>query len=153
GTLLPEDYQKIDIPVLVGVGWWDDQSTMLAWEALQQAQSAQDCRLLIGAWDHAGNIGPRPVLGGIDVSASVMDTVAYIEQFLALHLKGERNALATAPRCRVFLTGENRWDERAGWPHPHAVETPWHLTSAGDARSLRGNGCLVRGVDSVGGSD
>lgn len=152
-TLSLEDYDNIDIPVLIGVGWWDDQETMLAWRALQQAKSANECRLLIGAWDHAGNTLPRPVLGGVDVSASVMDTIGYIEQFLALHLKGERTAIADTPRCRIFLTGENRWDELDQWPHPQAVETPFYLSSGGDARGLRGNGRLARRADSVRVSD
>ena len=153
GGLRPEDYAKIDIPVLVGVGWWDDQDTMVAWQALQRAKSVKDCRLLIGAWDHAGNLTPQSVLGGLDVSASVIDTMAYIEQFLALHLKGQRTAIADAPRCRVFLTGEHRWDSIDCWPHPRAVETPFYLTSRGDARSLRGDGRLVYSADLTHGSD
>jgi len=153
GGLRPEDYQKIDIPVLIGVGWWDDQSTMVAWQALQQAKSAKECRLLIGAWDHAGNWDPQPVLGGLDVSSGVMDTVAYIEQFLALHLKGQQTTVAKLPRCRVFLTGEQRWDEVDHWPDPAAVDTSLYLASDGDARSLRGNGQLLRSVDGAQGSD
>jgi len=151
--LSSHDYTEIDIPVLIGVGWWDDQDTMAAWQALQQAKSARKCRLLIGAWDHAGNLAPRPVLGGLDVSASVMDTVGYIEQFLALHLKGGRTAFAEAPRCKVFVTGENRWEEADHWPHPETVETPLYLTSDGDARSLKGSGRLVSSADLARGSD
>lgn len=153
GTLCNEDYARIDIPVLIGVGWWDDQDTMLTWQSLQQAKSAKDCRLLIGAWDHSGNLAPRPVLGGLDVSAGVIDTIGYIEKFLALHLKGELNALAKAPRCRVFLTGENRWEQLDRWPHSHAVETPMYLASEGDARSLRGDGRLASRADLARGSD
>lgn len=151
--LYPEDYAEIDIPVLIGVGWWDDQNTIAAWRELQRAKSARECRLLIGAWDHNGNFAPRSVLGGLDVAASVMDTIGYIEQFLALHLKGERTALADAPRCRIFLTGENRWEETDHWPHPEAVETPLYLTSHGDARGLKGNGRLMNSADSARGSD
>lgn len=153
GTLSEEEFAEIDIPALVSVGWWDDQQTMQAWQALQRAKSATQCRLLIGAWDHAGNLAPRPVLGGLDVSATVMDTVGYIEQFLALHLKGERTAIADRPRCRVFLTGDNRWDDLDTWPHPQAVETPLYLFSDGDARSLRGSGRLVNKASLTDGHD
>jgi len=152
-TLASADYAQIDIPVLIGVGWWDDQETMLAWQALQSAKSAADCRLLIGAWDHAGNTAPRPVLGGLEVWASVMDTIDYTEQFLALHLKGERKAIADAPRCRVFLTGENRWEALDRWPHPQAMMMPWFLASEGDARGLNGNGRLVRELGSTSDAD
>lgn len=134
----------IDIPVLVGVGWWDDHATMETWCALQKAKSAKDCRLLIGAWDHGGNLAPRPVLGGVDVSASVIDTVAYIEKFLALHLKGEKNEMRMAPRCHVFDTGRQRWDDLEQWPPPGARDVSFYLASGGDARSLRGDGRLER---------
>src|SRR6185437_7951043 len=90
-ALTDEQMTAIDIPVLVAVGWWDDQETMFTWQALQKAKSARDCRLLIGAWDHAGNAAPRPMLGGVDVSESALDVPAYIERFLALHLKNEKN--------------------------------------------------------------
>lgn len=143
-ALTYEQLAAIDIPVLMTVGWWDDQETMLAWRALQRAKSAKACRLLIGAWDHAGNAAPRPVLGGLDVSASALDMPAYIERFLALHLKGERNEMAVASRCHVFETGSNRWIDTDEWPDPEATEVPFYLASEGDARSLRGNGRLIR---------
>lgn len=153
GTLTPAEYENIDIPVLIGVGWWDDQEAMRTWQALQRAPSSEQCRLLIGAWDHAGNVQPRPVLGGLNVAASVMDTIGYIEQFLALHLKAERTTLAEAPRCHVFTTGENRWDDLDQWPHPKAVDTSLYLASDGDARSLRGNGRLITRIDGGAPSD
>lgn len=139
-----EQMAGIDIPVLMTVGWWDDQETMFTWRALQKAKSAKECRLLIGAWDHVGNAAPRPVLGGIDVSASVLDMPAYREKFLALHLKGEENEMAHAPRCHVFQTGSHRWDDSDEWPHPQATDLSFYLASEGDARSLRGNGRLIR---------
>lgn len=153
GTLAPSDFAEIDIPVLVVAGWWDDQETMLAWQCLQRARSAPRCRLLIGAWDHAGNTAPRAELGGLDVSASVMDTIGYVEEFLALHLKGERKPIAGTPRCRLFVTGENRWDYLSDWPDPSAVPTVLYLASDGDARSLKGNGRLVSEAGETADSD
>jgi putative CocE/NonD family hydrolase len=152
-TLSPAEFAKIDIPVLIGVGWWDDQNAMLTWEALQGATSSKDCRLLIGAWDHGGNTAPRATLGGIDVSASVMDTIGYVEQFLALHLKGERSGLADSPRCRLFLTGANCWEEMDRWPPPRTAWQSYYLASQGDARSLRGNGRLASERAAFEGSD
>lgn len=153
GALALDDFARIDIPVFIAAGWWDDQQTLCAWQAVQRAKSARHCRLLIGAWDHAGNMAPRPVLGGVDMSASVTDTIGLAEQFLAVHLKGERNSLASAPRCRVFMTGANRWDELDVWPPPQAVEQSLFLASGGDARGLHGNGRLVSESDGIRGSD
>ena len=152
-SLSDEDFSRIDIPVLIGMGWWDDQTTLSTWMALQQAKSAADCRLLIGAWDHAGNLAPRPVIGGVDVSASMMDTVAYIEQFLATHLKGEKNDLSTSPRCRVFDIGKKIWECTSHWPSPQAVPTPLYLSSEGDARGLNSNGKLSTKVPKHSGQD
>lgn len=152
-TLSAKDYADIDIPVFVGVGWWDDQETLCAWEALQQARSAAQCRLLVGAWDHAGNTAPRPVLGGLDVSASMMDTIGYIERFLALHLKHARETTVSMPRCRVFRTGEDQWDELDRWPPPEVIPTPFYLSSHGNARGLAGDGVLTPRLGPTAASD
>jgi putative CocE/NonD family hydrolase len=141
-ALSPEAFATFDIPVLVIVGWWDDQKTMLTWKALQNARSVHDCRLLIGPWGHFGNSAPQPVLGGLDVSPGVIDTVAHVEQFLAVHLKGEHREIADQARCRIFRTGENRWEYLDEWPAPDATPTAWYFGSGGDARTLSGNGTL-----------
>lgn len=141
-ALSEDDFASLDVPILIGVGWWDDQQTMKTWEVLQDFPCAARARLLIGAWDHAGNLLPRPVLGGLDVSPSMIDPIAYIERFLAYHLKGEDNGLENEARCHVFRTGVNRWDDLHQWPHPAARHEAWYLHSAGAAQSLRGDGHL-----------
>jgi putative CocE/NonD family hydrolase len=125
-ALTAEDWARFEVPALIGVGWWDDQSTMTTWMALRESPAAARSRLLIGAWDHAGNLAPRPTLGGVDVSASVIDTIGYVERFLALHLKGDESAAAELSRCRIFRTGRMRWEELDDWPSP-AVPASWYL--------------------------
>ncbi len=147
------DMAAIDVPVLIGVGWWDDLSTLATWGALQTAKSAKDCRLLVGAWDHGGNYNPRPVLGGLDQSASVMDVVAYIEGFFRAHLKGDDSVLNSMPRCKMFKTGAQEWDELDQWPRPDTKEKTLFLTSDGDARGLSGDGALVETVPNTESSD
>jgi putative CocE/NonD family hydrolase len=129
-VLSGDEWAHLDVPALVGVGWWDDQSTMATWMALKASPGGPRARLLIGAWDHIGNNAPRPVLGGVDVSASAIDTIAYIERFLARHLKdeGEDDLL---PRCRVFRTGAMRWETLDDWPAPGTVASSWHLDARG----------------------
>lgn len=143
-ALSDDDFATLDVPALVAVGWWDDHNTLVTWEALQHAKSSARSRLLIGPWDHAGNAAPRPVLGGLDVSGGVMDTLAYVERFLALHLKGEDDGVGAAPRCRVWRTGAGCWEDLAEWPAPDAAPTSFYLSSGGDARSLHGDGKLTR---------
>lgn len=137
GALSPEQFEAIDIPVLVGVGWWDDQTTIDAWEALQSAGSAADCRLLIGPWDHGGNLAPRPVLGGLDVSAGVMDTIDHIERFLARHLKGEGLGVGSNGRCQVFRTGADVWDHMDSWPDPSLPRQSWWIGGDGTLDTRR----------------
>jgi putative CocE/NonD family hydrolase len=129
-ALTDEDWARFDVPALVGVGWWDDQSTMSTWLALRGSPAAERSRLLIGAWDHAGNLAPRPTLGGLDVSPTVIDTIAYVERFLALHLKGDESAAAGLSRCKIFRTGAMVWEDLDDWPSP-SEPTPWHLGADG----------------------
>ncbi len=127
-VLSAEDWAAFDVPALVGVGWWDDQSTMTTWMALKDSPAGPRSHLLIGAWDHVGNLEPRSELGGFDVSASAIDVIAYAESFLAFHLKGEP---AELPRCRVFRTGLMRWETPEDWPSPDAEPASWHLRAGG----------------------
>jgi uncharacterized protein len=91
------------------------------------------------------------VLGGLDVSESVIDTFDHVERFLAEHLKDDATTDATTDatrdtspsRCRVFRTGRMRWEDLADWPNPAATPTAWYLGSDGDARTLAGNGRLA----------
>jgi putative CocE/NonD family hydrolase len=128
-VLSDADWAGFDVPALISFGWWDDQTTLLNWVALRGSPAERRSRLLIGAWDHAGNLRPRSVLGGLDVSASVIDVLEYIERFLAFYLKD--TATDELPRCRVFRTGLMQWETMDEWPAPEAVPMAWHLDQNG----------------------
>lgn len=130
-ALVEEDWEELRIPVLVTVGWWDDHSTMSNWLALQRSPAGVRSHLLIGAWDHQGNEGPRPTLGGLDVTASAIDTIEYTERFLALHLKPREAAAEPLPRCRIFRTGSMEWEEPREWPAPECRPESWYLSEGG----------------------
>jgi putative CocE/NonD family hydrolase len=130
-VLTDEDWRRFDVPALVGVGWWDDQATMATWVALNGSPAGPKSHLLIGGWDHAGNIAPRPMLGGLDVSASCFDVISYIERFLALNLKGDAAAADDLARCRVFRTGAMEWDSLDDWPSPNTQLGEWYLGADG----------------------
>ncbi|MFF7196131.1 CocE/NonD family hydrolase [Streptomyces sp. NPDC008079] len=142
-VLSDDDWANLDLPVLVTVGWWDDQTTMATWARLARSPAGARAQLLIGAWDHGGNRSPSPVLGGLDVSPSVMDTVGHVERFLARHLRDDDEP-ADAHPCRVFRTGTMRWEDLDEWPSTAVEPTSWYLASGGDARTLSGNGRLTR---------
>jgi putative CocE/NonD family hydrolase len=141
-VLTDEEWARYDVPTLVCVGWWDEQTTIDTWTALQRSQGAADTHLVIGGWDHAGNNAPRPELGGLDVSAGVIDLFGEVERFLAVHLKPGEGAQAP-PRCRMFRTGAMEWDHVEQWPDPSAATRELYLRSGGHAQSLNGDGQLA----------
>lgn len=142
-ALTDEDWAELDIPVLIGVGWWDDQTTLTSWRRVRESPGGENARLLVGAWDHGGNKAPKPMLGGLDVSASAIDTVAHVERFLARHLKDEDAPDAEIGRCRVYRTGADRWEDLGDWPSAPTTPSSFYLTSDGDARTLHGDGRLA----------
>jgi putative CocE/NonD family hydrolase len=125
-----DDWGAYDVPTLISVGWWDDQTTMATWRRLSESPAAADAELLIGGWDHGGNRAPSPVLGGIDVSASVIDTVAHVEQFLRRHLNQDRPA-RSGKSCQVFRTGAMQWEDLDAWPAPATQPLSWFLDRDG----------------------
>lgn len=110
------DPATIDIPTLVVNGLWDDPKTFQWWEQLVAASPAQH-RLLAGVWDHAGNAAPRPILGGIDVSAGILDPVPLWIEFLDTHLKG-MPPQTTPPVVQIARSGSNTWESHDAWPLP-----------------------------------
>lgn len=141
-VLSEQDWADFDTPTLVCVGWWDEQTTINSWMALCRSVGSDKANLLIGAWDHAGNNLPRPVLGGLDVAPSAIDVFTTIEQFLAKHLKPDAGGDELL-RCRVFRTGAMEWDHLAEWPDPAAAPYPLYLRSDGAAQSMGGDGRLA----------
>ena len=125
-ALTDSDWAQLTIPVLVTVGWWDDQSTMATWARVARSPGGPQSQLLIGPWDHVGNTQPRPFVGGVDVSEHIIDPLQPLRVFLARHLKGDDGG-TDPPRCRVFRTGSMRWEDHDAWPAPGATGTAWHL--------------------------
>ena len=141
-SLSEQDLADFDVPALVCVGWWDEKTTIPTFVALRDAKGAENVHLLVGAWDHAGNNAVRPELGGLDVSAGVIDIFGAVEQFLAGHTKPE-HAPEAFPRCRVLRTGAMEWEHVSDWPDPAAQTHELYLRSGGSAQSSSGDGRLA----------
>ena len=114
------DPATIEIPTLVSSGLWDDPQTFEWWEELVAASPAQH-RLLAGMWDHPGNVAPRPVLGGVDVSSGILDPVPLWIEFLDTHLKDTPRSVVP-PTVRIARTGSKTWESHDAWPLPSASE-------------------------------
>jgi predicted acyl esterase len=102
-------------------GLWDDPKTFQWWEQLVAASPAQH-RLLAGVWDHAGNAAPRPVLGGIDVAAGILDPIPLWLEFLDTYLKDAPPA-AAPPVVQIARSGANTWETHDAWPLPSTPVT------------------------------
>ena len=141
-SLTAQELADFDTPTLACVGWWDEKTTVPTFVALNDAKGAENVHLLVGAWDHAGNNAVRPVLGGLDVSAGVIDIFGAVEEFLAIHLKPGDARSEKLPRCRVFRTGAMEWDHLEEWPDQSARPYELYLRSDGSAQSSSGDGRL-----------
>lgn len=146
-VLAPEDYEKIDIPVMTLAGWFDgDQTgTLLYWNRLH-ARSApvRDAFLTLGPWTHI-----QTMLGGAEKigemtfgKESIVDLDAAHLAFFDRYLK-QSTASLDKPKVRVFVTGTNQWRDYEAWPVPHAKETRLFLASGGKANTSQGDGALV----------
>ena len=148
----PEDFRRIDLPVLHVTGWFDgDQpGAMHYWRGMQAHSAAKDRQyLVIGAWTHAQTFWEgAESLGELRFGPdSVIDPLALRARFLDRYLKG---ALATFdhPKARLYITGANEWRDYDAYPPRQAKPLRLYLDSDGAANSLRGDGRLSRGLAS-----
>jgi len=109
------DPREVQVPALITNGLWDDPRTFSWWTQLQHSPAARHHRLVAGAWDHAGNAAPRPVLGGVDVSHVAIDPVEHWIAFLERWMRREA-ASDESPRVTICRTGAWQWETHDEWP-------------------------------------
>jgi putative CocE/NonD family hydrolase len=140
-------FSKVNVPVLNISGWYDDEQagatmnyvgmTTKGPEGIRQSQ-----KLLMGPWPHAVNSSTK--LGPIDFGpASVIDLSGYELRWFDYWLKGIDTGIMKEPPVRIFVMGENRWQDASSWPLPGTTFTKYYLSSDGRANSLHGDGKLV----------
>ena len=145
-ALLPEDYAKIDLPVLATTGWFDgDQNgTLHFWGGMHKKPGgAKDEYLTIGPWLH-----PQSYFGGGEklgelafAKESIIDNEAMHLAFFDRYLK-QTTKTFDQPKVRVFVTGANVWRNFDAWPVPGAKSQRYYLSSGGDANTASGGGVL-----------
>jgi putative CocE/NonD family hydrolase len=140
-------WNKVNIPALHICGWYDDDgiSTYKNFPGMRQHAKTPKARdgqeLLIGCWAHKVNVSSK--VGEIDFGPqALIDMNSLIMKFFARHLAGEKHDKKPAPRCRIFIMGENKWRGVTDWPIPKAKTTKFYLHSNGQANSLYGDGVL-----------
>ena len=144
--LQPDDFKRIDLPVLHVTGWFDgDQpGAMHYWRGMNAHSEAKDRQyLVIGAWTHAETFfGAAGSVGELQFGPdSVIDPLALRLRFLDRYLKGTAETFGH-PKARLYITGANEWRDFDAYPPRQAKALRLYLDSAGAANSLHGDGRL-----------
>jgi hypothetical protein len=142
------DFAKIDIPVLLVTGNFDDSAseTLRGWRALEQNASAEaDRHLIIGPWDHGQTYaGGGETYGPYDFADKAdLDIQVTRLAFFDRHLKESGGGPTLANRATVYVTGSNEWRSFATFPPAEVAGRSLYLHSAGAANSVRGDGQLT----------
>ncbi len=144
--LSPEDFRKINLPVLQVTGWFDnDQAgTFYYWDRVKAHSPSKDKQyLLVGPWTH-GQVfrGGGLKIGEMEFSGdSVVDIKALHLAFFDHYLKGSA-ASFDFPRVRIYVTGSNQWRDETDYPPPGAQYRRLYFRSGGQANTLAGDGRL-----------
>lgn len=144
---IEEHLSDIQVPTLQVAGWYDiflggnlrNYVGIKAHGGTEAARNGQ--RLLVQIGGHAG-FGKR--IGDVDFGDEAVK-FPYTEVVLDWYdylFKGVQNEFATDKPVRVFVMGENKYEQEADWPPPDVQPTRYYLHSAGSANSLRGDGEL-----------
>jgi putative CocE/NonD family hydrolase len=143
----PEDFAKIDIPVLATTGWFDgDQTgTLHYWAGMQAKPGGADQYLTIGPWGHIESfMGGAEKQGEIALSKdSIIDNRAMHLAFYDRYLK-QSTTTFDQPKVRVFVSGINQWKSYDRFPVPDAKEQRLYFAGAGKANTAAGDGVLGR---------
>ena len=82
-------------------------------------------------------------MGELNVGRAWFDVNEQVFGFFDYYLKGAKNSFPEkTPRVRYYTMGRNQWENADAWPPGEAVPTVFHLSSAGRANSLFGDGTL-----------
>ena len=113
--LTPEQYRRIDIPILSITGYYDDdQLGAMHFYQKHMRYGSQSGReqhyLLIGPWDHSGTRTPKSNVGGVEMGeACLLDMNKLHTQWYDWVLRnGPRPGLFKKRIC-YFLTAANEW--------------------------------------------
>lgn len=142
----PEDFQKIQIPILMMTGLFDaDQpGALFAWKSVEaHAPASEDRYLIIGPWTHGqSGFGGEAEAGDRRFPAnSIIDFNALTLAFLEKYLKGSTSSF-DHPKVKLYFTGSNVWREFPQYPASDVQTLDLFLASQGAANSANGNGTL-----------
>ena len=101
-------------------------------------------KILIGPWSHSSfnanlkNYGIRQRW----LEEIPFEYVKEMKDWLDFTLKGVDNGWAARPAVKAYVLGDNTWRFEEDWPPRAAKDQSYYLHSAGNARTLNGDGAL-----------
>ena len=122
---------KIDLPIYHISGWHDDfcSETLQNYANFSHGRTTEDNtkdRLLMGMWPH--KLNRRTDHGGIDYgSDAVIDLWEREKRWLDNVILGKDNDIAQEPPVRLFVMGDNKWQNFNAWPPEEAKEVSLFL--------------------------
>jgi putative CocE/NonD family hydrolase len=143
----PEDFAKIDIPIMTYTGLFDADQTgaLYYWEGMHaKPGGARDEFLVIGPWTHVQSyVGGSEKLGDLTFPKdSIIDNNAMHLAFFDRYLKQSTGPLDW-PKVRIFVSGANTWRSFDAFPVPGAHELRLYFSSLGHANTAAGDGALT----------
>lgn len=142
----PQDFKKVNIPVLTVTGWFDDDQpgALYYWDGMNKYSAAKnDQFLVIGPWTHNQTfMGGAEKIGEIEFSKdSIIDNKSLHLAFFDHYLKG--HSIDNFPCVKVYVTGINKWMEFNEYPPKNIKYTNLYLSSGGHANTILGDGKLI----------
>ena len=113
--LTPEDYRRIDIPILTITGHYDDdqQGAMEYYRNAMRYGSAEACAqhyLVVGPWDHPGTRTPAREFGGLKFGeAGLLDMNKLHKDWYDWTLKAGQKPEFLKQRVAYYLMGAEKW--------------------------------------------
>jgi hypothetical protein len=113
-ALSPEDYDRINVPILTITGYYDDDQPGAMHYYRQHMRSASPARdqhhLIIGPWDHAGTRTPNEEFGGLKFGdACMLDLNKLHQEWYDWTLKGGPKPDFLKQRVAYYLAGAEEW--------------------------------------------
>ncbi len=149
---------EIDIPVFHVTGWNDFvcNSALEVYNQISLNSSNQN-KLLIGPWFHDqlqtkytevgdDDFGPESAMGRENLCSLSVEWFDHI-------FKEKNQILETGPDVKVFVMGENKWEEHDEWPPENVEYKKLFLSSNEGANSSGGDGELAVNVSGIKTSD
>jgi len=146
-------YENVKAAALNIGGWYDiflygTVRNFLGLRSRGGSEAARKSRLIVGPWAHVtrsllwmGNLVGE-VNFGVQAASQVIDLMGLQLRWFDRWLKGADNGADREPPVRLFVMGQNRWEEFEGFPPAGSAELRLYLHSGGRANGLWGDGAL-----------